>query len=164
MQGIQPGRLLVRIDGGGEGVDDGFDESPADADDDQPADFITPALFRDGMITVCVSARSPALSALIRDSLAQTWRGGWSRMADAMQSLRPELRRDSRISTDERRTILRDLATSDAVDVLESGGMPDTIQVTRPVYEKLKDEFVFEPRGLIEIKGRGSVEAWLLRL
>ncbi|MFO1081107.1 MAG: adenylate/guanylate cyclase domain-containing protein [Reyranellaceae bacterium] len=47
---------------------------------------------------------------------------------------------------------------------MESGGLPDAIQVTRPVYEKLKDEFVFEPRGAIEVKGKGSVEAWLLRL
>ena len=47
---------------------------------------------------------------------------------------------------------------------MESGGVPDGIQVTRPVYEKLTDEFVFEPRGFIEVKGKGSVEAWLLRL
>lgn len=47
---------------------------------------------------------------------------------------------------------------------MESGGMPDTIQVTRSVYEKLKDEFVFESRGVIEVKGKGNVEAWLLRL
>jgi class 3 adenylate cyclase len=47
---------------------------------------------------------------------------------------------------------------------MESGGMPDTIQVTRSVYEKLKDEFVFEPRGTIEVKGKGGVEAWLLKL
>jgi len=47
---------------------------------------------------------------------------------------------------------------------MESGGMPDTIQVTRSVYEKLKDEFVFESRGEIEVKGKGNVEAWLLKL
>jgi class 3 adenylate cyclase len=47
---------------------------------------------------------------------------------------------------------------------MESGGMPDTIQVTRPVYDKLKDEFVFESRGTIEVKGKGGVEAWLLKL
>ncbi|MDI1286473.1 MAG: adenylate/guanylate cyclase domain-containing protein [Reyranella sp.] len=47
---------------------------------------------------------------------------------------------------------------------MESGGIPDGIQVTRPVYEKLKDEFVFEARGAIEVKGKGSVEAWLLKL
>ena len=47
---------------------------------------------------------------------------------------------------------------------MESGGVPDSIQVTRPVYEKLKDEFVFEPRGTVEVKGKGGVEAWLLKL
>ena len=39
---------------------------------------------------------------------------------------------------------------------MESGGMPDSVQVTRPVYEKLKDQFVFEPRGAIEVKGKGA--------
>ena len=47
---------------------------------------------------------------------------------------------------------------------MESGGIPDSVQVTRSVYEKLKDEFAFEARGPIEVKGKGSVEAWLLRL
>ena len=47
---------------------------------------------------------------------------------------------------------------------MESGGLPDSIQVTRPVYEKLKGLFVFEARGEIEVKGKGNVEAWLLRL
>ena len=47
---------------------------------------------------------------------------------------------------------------------MESGGLPDSIQVTRPVYEKLKNLFVFEDRGSIEVKGKGSVEAWLLRI
>ena len=47
---------------------------------------------------------------------------------------------------------------------MESGGIPDSIQVTRPVYEKLQGLFAFEPRGAIEVKGKGAVEAWLLRL
>ena len=47
---------------------------------------------------------------------------------------------------------------------MESGGIPDSVQVTRPVYEQLKDQFVFEPRGTIEVKGKGKVEAWVLRL
>jgi class 3 adenylate cyclase len=47
---------------------------------------------------------------------------------------------------------------------MESGGIPDSIQVTRPVYEKLNGQFVFEPRGAIEVKGKGKVEAWVLRL
>ncbi len=47
---------------------------------------------------------------------------------------------------------------------MEAGGIPDSVQVTRPVYERLKGQFVFEPRGAIEVKGKGKVEAWLLRL
>ena len=47
---------------------------------------------------------------------------------------------------------------------MESGGIPDSVQVTRPVYEKLKDLFVFEARGELEVKGKGKVEAWVLRL
>ncbi|MCV3210906.1 HAMP domain-containing protein [Mesorhizobium sp. YC-39] len=46
---------------------------------------------------------------------------------------------------------------------MESGGVPDSVQVTRPVYEQLKNQFVFEPRGAIEVKGKGKVEAWVLR-
>jgi class 3 adenylate cyclase len=47
---------------------------------------------------------------------------------------------------------------------MESGSIPDAVQVTRSVYEQLKDQFVFEPRGTIDVKGKGGVEAWLLRL
>jgi len=45
---------------------------------------------------------------------------------------------------------------------MESHGVPGMIQVTRPVYEKLKDEFEFEERGTVEVKGKGALEAWLL--
>jgi hypothetical protein len=34
---------------------------------------------------------------------------------------------------------------------MESGGLPDMIQVTRPVYERLQGRFAFEPRGAIEM-------------
>jgi class 3 adenylate cyclase len=47
---------------------------------------------------------------------------------------------------------------------MESTGLPDAIQVTRPVYEALKDEFDWEPRGLVEVKGKGRVDAWILKL
>jgi hypothetical protein len=47
---------------------------------------------------------------------------------------------------------------------MKSGSIPDAVQVTRAVYDRLKDQFVFEPRGEIEVKGKGRVEAWLLRL
>jgi class 3 adenylate cyclase len=47
---------------------------------------------------------------------------------------------------------------------METAGLPDSIQVTRSVYERLKDKFAFEPRGALDIKGKGPVEAWLLRI
>jgi class 3 adenylate cyclase len=46
---------------------------------------------------------------------------------------------------------------------MESSGVPGAVQVTRPVYEKLKDLYEFEERGAIEVKGKGQVETWLVR-
>ena len=46
---------------------------------------------------------------------------------------------------------------------MESHGMGGEIQVTRATYEKLKDEFVLEPRGSIDVKGKGELETWLLK-
>lgn len=47
---------------------------------------------------------------------------------------------------------------------MEAAGVPDSVQVTRTVYERLQGQFVFEARGAIEVKGKGKVETWLLRL
>ena len=44
---------------------------------------------------------------------------------------------------------------------MESQGIPGAIQVTRSVFEKLKDRYAFEARGSVEIKGKGQIEAWL---
>jgi hypothetical protein len=38
-----------------------------------------------------------------------------------------------------------------------------SVQVTRTVYEHLKNEYEFEPRGEIEVKGKGRMTVWLLR-
>ena len=46
---------------------------------------------------------------------------------------------------------------------MESTGVPGGIQVTRSVYERLKDHFEFESRGLVKVKGKGEIETWLLR-
>jgi siroheme synthase-like protein len=94
----------------------------ADNDDEEPGDFLTPALFRDGPVTVTVSAQSPALSVLIRDELARSWQSGWSKMAIAMQTLRPELR-DRGISIEQRKVIFRKLASPQAIELLELQGM-----------------------------------------
>jgi class 3 adenylate cyclase len=46
---------------------------------------------------------------------------------------------------------------------MESTGIPGVIQVSRSVYEQLDERYDFEPRGPIEVKGKGLVETWLLR-
>jgi adenylate cyclase len=45
---------------------------------------------------------------------------------------------------------------------MESHGLPDQIQVTEAVYERLKDEFAFECRGLVDVKGKGATVTYLL--
>jgi adenylate cyclase len=46
---------------------------------------------------------------------------------------------------------------------LESHGLPGEIQVSDAVRETLRDSFVFEPRGEIQVKGVGRVNTWLLK-
>ena len=46
---------------------------------------------------------------------------------------------------------------------MESTGVPRQIQVTRNVYDRLKDSFAFDSRGVIEVKGKGKIETWLLQ-
>lgn len=46
---------------------------------------------------------------------------------------------------------------------MESHGIPDAIQVTKPVFEKMREQYHFEERGRIEVKGKGPIEAWVLR-
>lgn len=45
---------------------------------------------------------------------------------------------------------------------MESRGIPGAVQVTRHVFEKMRDRYAFEERGPIDVKGKGSVETWLL--
>ncbi|MEB3229420.1 MAG: adenylate/guanylate cyclase domain-containing protein [Leptolyngbyaceae bacterium] len=54
----------------------------------------------------------------------------------------------------------------DAVNLasrMESQGQPDSIQVTQTVYERLRDRYVLEARGIVPIKGKGDlITYWLL--
>ena len=53
----------------------------------------------------------------------------------------------------------------DAVNVasrMEATGEPGRIQVSADTYEKLKEDFVLEPRGPIDIKGKGRLLTWYL--
>ncbi|MCT7982311.1 response regulator [Laspinema sp. A4] len=45
---------------------------------------------------------------------------------------------------------------------MESSGLPGKIQVTEAVYERLKDRFEFEQRGLISVKGKGEMLTYWL--
>lgn len=53
----------------------------------------------------------------------------------------------------------------DAVNVasrMESHGAPDRIQISEVAYQRIKDKFIFEERGIIEVKGKGKmVTYWL---
>jgi class 3 adenylate cyclase/PAS domain-containing protein len=53
----------------------------------------------------------------------------------------------------------------DAVNMasrMESLGVPGRIQVTGAIEERLRDRFAFEPRGLIDVKGKGPTPTWFL--
>ena len=46
---------------------------------------------------------------------------------------------------------------------MESLGLPGHIQVTETVYERLKDKYHLEPRGAIDVKGKGAMMTYFLR-
>ena len=53
----------------------------------------------------------------------------------------------------------------DAVNVaarMETTGSSGKIQVSQDIYESLRDEFVLESRGEIEVKGKGRMPTWFL--
>lgn len=45
---------------------------------------------------------------------------------------------------------------------MESHGVSGKIQVTKDTYTLLENEFVFESRGKIDVKGKGEMETWFL--
>jgi guanylate cyclase len=53
----------------------------------------------------------------------------------------------------------------DAVNVasrMESQGLAGTIQITQATYELIKDEFLCEHRGTMDVKGKGAMDVWLV--
>ena len=63
-----------------------------------------------------------------------------------------------------RRRFLYDLwgDTVNMASRMESHGTSNQIQITRPTCELLGDDFVTEPMGLVDVKGKGAVETWRL--
>ncbi len=45
---------------------------------------------------------------------------------------------------------------------MESHGLADAIQVTAQTYERLSSQYLFQERGLISVKGKGEMRAYLL--
>jgi class 3 adenylate cyclase len=45
---------------------------------------------------------------------------------------------------------------------MESAGIPGRIQVTEATYKLLRDQFDFEERGPIEVKGKGAMSTYLI--
>ena len=55
------------------------------ADADDAGDFSTPAMHRDGELLITVSSGGPALSAMIRDRIAEKIEPQWAKMATAIR-------------------------------------------------------------------------------
>jgi adenylate cyclase len=53
----------------------------------------------------------------------------------------------------------------DAVNIasrMESHGLGGAVQITQATYDLIRDEFVCEPRGNVNVKGKGEMEVWLV--
>jgi adenylate cyclase len=53
--------------------------------------------------------------------------------------------------------------TVNTASAMESHGIPNQIQVSKASFSRLSDHFVLDPRGLVDIKGKGPMETFLLR-
>src|SRR5207302_912165 len=100
-------------------------------------DFITPARFQEGEVIVTATAGSPALAVAIRDDLTRRMDGRFTKMAHAMQTLRP-LIRDSDLDSQKRAAVFRELASPEALDALAAGGMDRLRQWISARYPDLK--------------------------
>jgi class 3 adenylate cyclase len=45
---------------------------------------------------------------------------------------------------------------------MESHGVPGRIHLSDATYELIRDEFECEPRGTIEVRGKGAMHTWFL--
>lgn len=47
---------------------------------------------------------------------------------------------------------------------MENSSLPNNVQISSPFYSKLKGDksFTFEPRGIIDIKGKGEMKTYFI--
>lgn len=90
-------------------------------------DFTVPAVHRDGSLIIAVATgHSPALSAELRNRLAQTLDRGWSRLASFSEAIRPRILAMPSLDQAGRREIFRLLASEEAMRRARDGDM-DTL-------------------------------------
>ena len=46
---------------------------------------------------------------------------------------------------------------------MQSHSLPGEIQISQITYELIKDEFECEPRGAVQVKGKGEMDVWLVK-
>jgi len=96
----------------------------ADSDEEEPADFSTPAVLRDGELLITISAGgSPALASAVRDGLRDRLDSRWRKMAAAMQTLRPRITGRQDVAIARRREMLRILASEEALGIVDRDGV-----------------------------------------
>ena len=110
----------------------------ADSDEAEPGDFVTPAKLVQGPIFVAVSAGSAALSARLRDKLAERIDVAWVQMAEAMQRLRPAIRDLPGLAIDRRAEIFRALCSDDALERVATRGSAGLVTWLKRKFPELK--------------------------
>lgn len=94
----------------------------ADVVEENTGDFVTPAMLpMDSFLMTVSTGGSPALSAYVRDELAQAIDPRWVKMAQAMKTLRPLIR--GSLMPARRTLAFRELCTEPALDELTQGGI-----------------------------------------
>lgn len=53
-------------------------------------------------------------------------------------------------------------STVNVASRMEAQGLPGKIQLTKATYERIRDDFICEPRGTIVVKGIGAMDTWFL--
>lgn len=94
----------------------------ADTSEEDAGDFSIPASFREGEMIVTVSAGGvPTLSAAIRDHLQDQLDPRFAMLAHALKTLRQRVLESA--PSHQRRAMMVDLATTQAMEVLEQSGL-----------------------------------------
>jgi len=107
------------------------------SDEGDEGDFSTPARVREGEITVTVAAGSAALSAAIRDDLAAKLDRRHVKLADAMKTLRPAVR-NTVADPEVRAAVFRDLASAEAMEVVDARGVEGLFDWIRSRHPSMK--------------------------